>query len=116
MPKKFTPRGKKVISWQKKKSDAFVDFADKQKDIRNNKKQDIAERIKLAGIKLKNTYKAKLGDDLRFRKYTVIKIDRLEGDIWLKSESNTVRKTRVFDKIFAPIIRGRSRLSKYRNQ
>jgi len=91
---------KRDSAWQKRRADAFGKVADGLIDIANAKKQKVAERIKAAGIKLKNVYKAKLGDDLRAFEYTVIKIDRFEGDVWLKSERGTVRKLKVSNSIF----------------
>ncbi len=91
---------KRDSAWQKRRADAFGKVADGLVDIANAKKQRVAERIKTAGIKIKNTYKAKLGDDLRAFEYTVTKIDRFEGEVWLKSERGTVRKLRVSNEIF----------------
>lgn len=107
--KKHAGRGRRDISWQKQRADAFTDYHDKEIDIRNNKKQMVRDRIKLAGIKLKNIYKVKLGDDLRAFEYEVLKIDRLEGDVWLKSKRSKIRKVRVFNELFGPVIRGRKR-------
>lgn len=102
--------GNKDSSWQKRRADAFGKVSDGLVDVANAKKQKIAERIKAADIKLRKIYKAKLGDDLRAFEYAVTKIDRLEGDVWLKSERNTVRKVRVFDKLFGAAISGKKRV------
>lgn len=114
--KKHAGQGRSDSGWQKQRADAFVNFSDGLKDIRNNKKQKISERIKSAGIKLKNIYKAKLGDDLRAFEYAVEKIDRLEGDVWLRSERGKIRKARVFDVIFGPVVRGRPKASKHKQE
>lgn len=98
--KKRSGVAKRDSAWQKRRADAFVKVADGLVDIANAKKQRVAERIKKAGIRIKNVYKAKLGDDLRAFEYMVTKIDRFEGDVWLKSEQGTVRKLRVSNKIF----------------
>lgn len=98
--KKRSSTAKRDSAWQGRRADAFGKVADGLVDIVNAKKQRVAERIKSAGIKLKNIYRVKLGDDLRAFEYTVIKIDRFEGDIWLKSEWGTVRKLRVSNSIF----------------
>lgn len=98
--KKRSSVAKRDSAWQKRRADAFGKVADGLVDIANAKKQRVAERIKTAGIKIKNTYKAKLGDDLRVFEYTIIKIDRFEGEVWLKSERGTVRKLRVSNEIF----------------
>jgi len=99
----------KDSSWQKRRADAFGKVSDGLVDVANAKKQKISDRLKATGLKEKKVYRAKLGDDLRPFEYTVIKIDRLEGDVWLKSERGTTRKARVFDEIFGPVIRGRKR-------
>lgn len=107
--KKHGQTANKDSSWQKRRADAFGKVSDGLVDIANAKKQKIAERVKSADIKLRKVYKAKLGDDLRAFEYAVTKIDRLEGDVWLKSERNTVRKVRVFDKLFGAVISGKKR-------
>ena len=101
--------GNKDSSWQKRRADAFGKVNDGLIDVANAKKQKIADRIKSAGIKLKNVYRAKLGDDLRALEYTVTKIDRFEGEIYLKNERNTIRKIRVSDKLFGAVERGRKK-------
>lgn len=114
--KKHAGRGRRDVKWQKQRADAFADFSDGLKDVKNAKKQKIAERINTADIRLRKIYKAKLGDDMRAFEYTVEKIDRLEGDVWLKSERGKTRKIRVFDEVFGTISRGRTRASKFKHQ
>ncbi|MCX6781553.1 MAG: hypothetical protein NTW66_00290 [Candidatus Magasanikbacteria bacterium] len=92
-------------SWQKRRADAFGKVSDGLVDVANAKKQKISDRLKATGLKEKKVYKAKLGDDMRAFEYAVTKIDRLEGDVWLKSERGKVRKARVFDAIFGPVER-----------
>ena len=106
----------KDSSWQRRRSNSFIAMRDDDKDILLIQKQKIADRIKSAEIKEKKVYKVKLGDDLRPFEYTVTKIDRLEGDVWLKSERGTVRKARVFDAVFGQINRGRPKATKYKQQ
>ena len=75
----------------------------KQIDVNSRwaeRRAEISKRIKSAGIKLKNIYKAKLGDDMRTFEYIVIKIDRISGEVSLKNERATVRKVHVLDKLF----------------
>ena len=102
----------KDSAWQKRRADAFGKVSDGLVDVANEMKQKIADRIKSAGIKLKNVYKAKLGEDMRAFEYIVTKIDRFEGEVYLKNERNTVRKVRVFDKLFGAVARGRVRPKK----
>ena len=97
----------KDSAWQRQRSNSFIKMLDNAKDIANVKKRKIAERIKLAGINLRAVYKAKLGDDMRAFEYTVIKIDRFAGDVYLKNERGTTRKIRVFDEVFGPLPRER---------
>lgn len=107
--KKHGRKVNKDSSWQRRRADAFGKVTDGLIDVANAKKQKIADRIKSAGIKLKNVYKAKLGDDMRAFEYAVTKIDRFEGEVYLKNERNTIRKIRVFDKLFGAVARGRVR-------
>lgn len=102
--KKHSRNGSVDRSWQKRRVDAFGKVSDGLVDVANAKKQKISDRLKATGLKEKKVYKAKLGDDLRAFEYTVTKIDRLAGDVWLKSERGKVRKARVFDAIFGPVI------------
>ncbi len=107
--KKHLRAGNKDSSWQKRRADAFGKVSEGLKDLANEKKQKISDRLKNTGLKEKMVYKAKLGDDLRMFEYIVTKIDRLEGSVWLKSKNGKVRKARVFDVIFGPVTRGRKR-------
>ena len=107
--KQHRKTGNKDSAWQQRRVDAFGKVADGLIDVANAQKQKIADRIKSAGIKLKNVYKAKLGDDMRAFEYVVTKIDRFEGEVYLKNERNTIRKIRVFDKLFGAVARGRVR-------
>lgn len=107
--KKHGRKANKDSSWQRRRADAFGKVNDGLIDVANAKKQKIADRIKSAGIKLKNIYRAKLGDDLRVLEYTVTKIDRFEGEIYLKNERNTIRKIRASDKLFGAVERGRKK-------
>ncbi|MDD2758342.1 MAG: hypothetical protein PHD72_03150 [Patescibacteria group bacterium] len=102
--KKHSRNGSVDRSWQKRRADAFGKVSDGLVDVANAKKQKISDRLKAVGLKEKKVYKAKLGDDMRTFEYTVTKIDRLAGDVWLKSERGQVRKARVFDVIFGPVI------------
>jgi len=86
--------------WLQKRGENFRREQEAGKDIEYAKRQKIAERIKSASIKLKNTYKAKLGDDLRVFEYKIVKIDRISGEVSLKNERATVRKVHVLDKLF----------------
>lgn len=86
--------------WIQKREENFRRNQEGDKDIEYNKRQEISKRIKSAGIKLKNIYKAKLGDDMRAFEYVVIKIDRISGEVSLKNERATVRKVHVLDKLF----------------
>jgi len=104
--------GNKDSAWQKRRADAFGKVNDGLVDVANAMKQKISDRLKATGLKEKMVYKAKLGDDLRMFEYTVTKIDRLGGDVWLKSERGKVRKIRVFDKLFGAVERGRKRVKK----
>lgn len=102
--KKHSRNGSVDRSWQDRRAEAFGKFNDGRVDMANAKKQKISDRLKAVGLKEKKVYKAKLGDDLRTFEYTVTRIDRLEGDVWLKSERGKVRKARVFDAIFGPVV------------
>jgi hypothetical protein len=95
--------GKKVdvnARWLQKRGENFRHEQEDDKDIEYAKRQKIAARIKEAGIKLKNIYKAKLGDDLRAFEYEVKKVDRISGEVTLKNEKATIRKVHVLDKLF----------------
>jgi len=114
--KKHGSTANRDSSWQKRRADAFGKVSDGLIDVANAEKQKISDRLKATGLKERKSYKAKLGDDLRPFEYTVTKIDRLEGDVWLKSERGTVRKARVFDAVFGQIVRGRPKASKFKRQ
>lgn len=86
--------------WIQKREDNFRRKQEDDKDIEYNKRLQIAERIKTAGIKLRNIYRAKMGEDMRIFAYAVIKIDRRTGEVSLKNERGTVRKVHVLDKLF----------------
>jgi len=86
--------------WAERRAENFRQNQEDDKDIEYNKRQEISKRIKSAGIKLKNIYKAKLGDDMRAFEYTVIKIDRISGEVSLKNEHATIRKVHVLDGLF----------------
>lgn len=114
--KKHSRGGNSDRSWQKRRADAFGKVSDGLVDVANTMKQKIADRVKTAGIKLGRIYKAKLADDLRAFEYGVEKIDRVTGDIWVKSERGTTRKLRVFDQVFGPVVRGRPKSTKFKQQ
>lgn len=80
-----------------------------EKDEAYNKRLQISARIKQAGLKPKMVFKAKLADDLRAFEYSVQKIGRQTGEVFLKNERNTVRKLSVFDKLFGPEAKTRTR-------
>lgn len=107
--KKHSRGGNRDSSWQKRRADAFGKVNDGLVDVANAKKQKISDRLNVAGLKEKKVYKAKLGDDMRMFEYTVTKIDRLNGDVWLKSERGKVRKARVFDAIFGAVERSKNK-------
>jgi hypothetical protein len=86
--------------WLQKRGENFRREQEAGKDIEYAKRQKIAERIKSAGIKLKNVYKAKLGEDMRAFEYKIVKIDRISGEVSLKNERATVRKVHVLDPLF----------------
>ena len=54
-------------------------------------------------------FKAKLEDDLRAFEYAVQKIGKQTGEVFLKNERGTVRKLSVFDKLFGPDAKTRTR-------
>ena len=80
-----------------------------QKDVDYNKRQQILARIKQTELKPKMVFKAKLEDDLRAFEYVVQKIGKQSGEVFLKNEKNTVRKLSVFDKLFGPNPKTRTR-------
>ncbi len=110
MPKNIPSTASATISgWLSKKSAAASQSQENEKDEAYNKRLLINTRIKEVGIKPKMTVKAKLQDDLRAFEYTVQKIDKESGEVFLKNERATVRKLSVFDKLFGPDAKTRTR-------
>ncbi len=95
--------------WLGKKESAFRQNQEDEKDVDYNKRLQISARITQTGLKPKMMFKAKLADDLRAFEYTVQKIGRQSGEVFLKNEKNTVRKLSVFDKLFGPEAKTRTR-------
>lgn len=95
--------------WLGKKESAFRSNQEDEKDEAYNKRLQISARIKQVGLKPKMIFKAKLVDDLRAFEYSVQKIGRQTGEVFLKNEKNTVRKLSVFDKLFGPEAKTRTR-------
>lgn len=109
MPKKSITPVSPASRWLNKRAAAGRQNQEDEKDELFNKRQQIAARIKQAGIKLKMIVKTKFADDLRAFEYVVQKIDRLSGEVFLKNERGTVRKISVFDKLFGPDAKTRTR-------
>lgn len=100
-----SPAGK----WLSKRESAGRRNQEDEKDEAYNKRQQIFARIKQTGLKPKMVFKAKLGDDLRVFEYSVQKINKQAGEVYLKNERGTVRKLSVFDKLFGPGAQTRNR-------
>lgn len=96
-------------SWLAKRESASRQSLEDEKDEKYNKRQQIFARIKQVALKPKMVFKVKLADDLRAFEYSVQKIDRQSGEVYLKNERNTVRKLSVFDKLFGPNPQTRTR-------
>lgn len=96
-------------SWQAKHVSSMRQNQEDQKDVDYNKRQQIFTRITQTGLKPKMVFKAKLEDDLRAFEYTVQKIGKQSGEVFLKNERGTVRKLSVFDKLFGPNPQTRTR-------
>lgn len=95
--------------WLSKRESLGRQDREDQKDVDYNKRQQIALRIKEAKLKPKMIFKAKLEDDLRMFEYVVQKVGKQSGEVFLKNEKNTVRKLSVFDKLFGPDPKTRTR-------
>ena len=95
--------------WLAKRESAGRQDQEDQKDVDFNKRQQIFARVKQTGLKPKMIFKAKLADDLRMFEYVVQKIDRQSGEVFLKNKNGTVRKLSVFDKLFGPDAKTRTR-------
>ena len=103
MPVKKSGSNISVASrWLKRKQESFDNEMEAQRDTKQLERVEISARIKAAGIKLGNIYKAKLGDDLKMFEYKVTKIDRQSGQAYLQNDRKTVRKIHVNDKLFGP--------------
>lgn len=95
--------------WLSKRTSVGRRNQEDEKDESYNKRLQISDRIKQTGLKPKMVVKAKLGDDLRAFAYTVQKIGRQTGEVFLKNENKTTRKLSVFDKLFGPEAKTRTR-------
>ena len=95
--------------WIAKRESASRQDQEDQKDVDFNKRQQIFARITQTGLKPKMVFKAKLADDLRAFEYSVQKIGKESGEVYLKNERGTVRKLSVFDKLFGPNPQTRTR-------
>ena len=100
-----SPAGK----WLSKRESAGRRNQEDEKDEAYNKRLQISARIKQTGLKPKMVFKAKLGDDLRAFEYVVQKIGKESGEVFLKNIGNTIRKLSVFDKLFGPEAKTRTR-------
>ncbi len=100
-----SPAGK----WLSKRESSSRRNQEDEKDEVYNKRLQISARIKQVGLKPKMVFKAKLGDDLRAFAYVVQKIGKESGEVFLKNEGNTIRKLSVFDKLFGPEAKTRTR-------
>ncbi len=109
MSKKSSTPVSPASHWLSKKVGASRQDQENEKDEAYNKRQQIAARIKQTGLKIKMTVKTKFKDDLKAFEYAVQKIDRLSGEVFLKNERGTVRKLSVFDKLFGPDAKTRTR-------
>ena len=97
------------VRWIGKRESASRRNQEDEKDEAYNKRLQIAARVKQTKLKPKMVFKAKLADDLREFKYAVQKIDRQTGEVFLKNERGTMRKVSVFDKLFGPGAKTRTR-------
>ncbi len=95
--------------WLGKKESASRRNQENEKDELYNKRQQIFSRITQTALKPKMVFKAKLEDDLRAFEYAVQKIGKQTGEVFLKNERGTVRKLSVFDKLFGPDAKTRTR-------
>jgi len=109
MSKKASAHVNVDASWLGKKESSFRRNQENEKDEAYNKRQQIFARITQTGLKPKMVFKAKLVDDLRAFEYVVQKIGKESGEVFLKNEKNTVRKLSVFDKLFGPDAKTRTR-------
>ncbi len=95
--------------WLSKRESIGRQDQEDQKDVDYNKRQQISARITQTELKPKMVFKAKLADDLRMFEYVVQKIGKQSGEVYLKNERGTVRKLSVFDKLFGPDAKTRTR-------
>ncbi len=95
--------------WLSKRESIGRQDHEDQKDVDYNKRQQISARITQTELKPKMVFKAKLADDLRMFEYVVQKIGKQSGEVYLKNERGTVRKLSVFDKLFGPDAKTRTR-------
>lgn len=95
--------------WLAKRESVSRRNQEDEKDEAYNKRQQIFARITQTGLKPKMVFKVKLADDLRAFEYTVQKIGKESGEVFLKNERGTVRKLSVFDKLFGPDAKTRTR-------
>lgn len=109
MSKKSATSVNKDSRWLAKRESIGRQNQEDDKDVEYNKRQQIFARIKQTGLKPKMVFKAKLGDDLRAFEYVVQKIGKQSGEVFLKNEHSTVRKLSVFDKLFGPEPKTRTR-------
>lgn len=95
--------------WLSKRESVGRRNQEDEKDELYNKRLQIFARVKQTKLKPKMIFKAKLADDLRAFEYTVQKISKESGEVFLKNERGTVRKLSVFDKLFGPNAQTRTR-------
>lgn len=109
MSKKLATTVSPDSRWISKRESIGRQDQEDQKDVDYNKRQQFFARITQTGLKPKMVFKAKLADDLRAFEYVVQKIGKESGEVFLKNEKNTVRKLSVFDKLFGPDAKTRTR-------
>ncbi len=108
--KNHASSGNVHASWLKKREEVankqgekkvVSDYFDRQKKAsRLNGVGNVSERLKMTQLKLKDTIKAKLADDVYVGLYIVTKIEKHTGVVTLKNERGTVRKVSLFDTVF----------------
>lgn len=109
MSKKSSGNVSPDASWLGKRESSSRRNQEDEKDEAYNKRLQISARIKQTGLKPKMVFKAMLGDDLRAFEYSVQKIGKESGEVFLKNAGNTIRKLSVFDKLFGPEAKTRTR-------
>ena len=109
MPKKSAQNVNQDSRWIAKRESAGRQDQEDQKDVDFNKRQQIFARVKQTKLKPKMVFKAKLNDDLRVFEYEVQKVGKQSGEVFLKNKNGTMRKLSVFDKLFGPEAKTRTR-------